>query len=245
MMRIVLASILCLALGLGAGFYLGRRSQAVVEQPVVEQIEPDSAVSAGHTEEQSGTRSRTTEPAMPQAPGPVVQPSGQVPATQPPLTADTQALNSPPISIGLPLEHLQLPDIQDTYNDSRGGGSRKHEATDIMAPRGTPIRAVSDGTIKKLFLSKPGGITIYQFDPSETYCYYYAHLDRYADGLREGQQVKRGDLLGYVGSTGDANPSAPHLHFAIFQLGPEKKWWQGTPLNPYSILVDAFNRQSH
>jgi len=86
-------------------------------------------------------------------------------------------------------------------------------------------------------LSKPGGITIYQFDPTEQYCYYYAHLDRYADGIRENMSVMRGDLIGYVGTTGNAPSSSPHLHFAIFKLGPEKRWWEGTPINPYPLLM--------
>ena len=93
---------------------------------------------------------------------------------------------------------------------------------------------MEDGIIKKLFLSKPGGITIYQFDPTETYAYYYAHLDRYADGLAEGAMVKRGQLIGYVGMTGNA--ATPHLHFAIFRLGPEKRWWKGEALDPYPIF---------
>jgi murein DD-endopeptidase MepM/ murein hydrolase activator NlpD len=106
-----------------------------------------------------------------------------------------------------------------------------------MAPRGTPVRAVEDGTIAKLFESRGGGgLTIYQFDPSETFCYYYAHLDGYALGIREGQTVRRGQVIGYVGSTGNASPDAPHLHFTIFQLTPERKWWKGEPLNPYPVF---------
>jgi peptidoglycan LD-endopeptidase LytH len=138
--------------------------------------------------------------------------------------------------------HLMIPvtgvgprNIVDNFNEIRGAG--RHEATDILATRGTPVIAVDDGEVKKLFLSVRGGVTVYQFDVSETYCYYYAHLDRYAEGLREGQYLKRGDAIGYVGSTGDAAPDNPHLHFAIFKLGPEKHWWQGTPINPYRILT--------
>src|SRR5262245_58837854 len=115
-------------------------------------------------------------------------------------------------------------------------GTVKHEATDIIAPRDTPIIAADDGVIKKLFLSKPGGITIYQFDPTEQYCYYYGHLDRYATGIHEGVIVRQGDIIGYVGSTGNASAMAPHLHFGIFELGPENRWWEGTPINPYPIL---------
>jgi hypothetical protein len=92
------------------------------------------------------------------------------------------------------------------------------------------------GTIKKLFESKAGGLSIYQFDPSDTFCYYYAHLDSYAQNVREGMSVKKGDVIGYVGSTGNASKDAPHLHFAIFQLTNEKQWWKGEPINPYPIL---------
>ena len=136
----------------------------------------------------------------------------------------------------IPVDGVDDDDLRDTYADSRGSG-RQHEALDIMAPRHTPVRAVEDGTIAKLYLSEGGGgVTIYQFDPSRTYSYYYAHLDRYAPGLREGQAVKRGELIGYVGSTGNASPSAPHLHFAIYRLTPDRQWWKGEPINAYPVL---------
>jgi murein DD-endopeptidase MepM/ murein hydrolase activator NlpD len=137
----------------------------------------------------------------------------------------------------LPIAGLRKSDLYDTFSQERAAGERRHEATDIMAPRGTPVLAVDGGTIAKLFNSKQGGLTIYQFDLAEKYCYYYAHLDRYADGLRDGMHVKVGDTIGYVGSTGNASPSAPHLHFAIFELGEDKKWWEGKPINPYPILI--------
>jgi murein DD-endopeptidase MepM/ murein hydrolase activator NlpD len=136
----------------------------------------------------------------------------------------------------IPVDGADDDDLRDTFFDARGSG-RAHEALDIMAPRHTPVLAVDDGVIKKLFNSQGGGgITIYQFDPTETYCYYYAHLDRYAPGLHEGQHVRRGDVIGYVGSTGNASPDAPHLHFAIFRLGLERQWWKGEPINPYPVL---------
>jgi len=105
-----------------------------------------------------------------------------------------------------------------------------------MAPAGTPVRAVVDGTIQKLFLSKAGGNTIYEFKEPSTFCYYYAHLDRYVDGLHEGMRVSRGEVIGYVGWTGDASPAAPHLHFAIYLLGPQRRWWEGTAVDPYPVL---------
>jgi murein DD-endopeptidase MepM/ murein hydrolase activator NlpD len=143
-------------------------------------------------------------------------------------------------NIIIPVQGVAAADIRDTFDEARGP-ERKHEATDILAPRGTPVFAVDDGEIEKLFSSKPGGLTIYHFDPTGQYCYYYAHLDRYADGIREDMKVKRGDVIGYVGTTGNAPPDTPHLHFGIFKLGPEKRWWEGTPINPYPILIGKAN----
>ena len=125
--------------------------------------------------------------------------------------------------------------MEGNFAESRSGEPRGHEAVDILALRNTPIRAVEDGKIAKLFLSKAGGNTIYQFDPSERFCYYYAHLDRYADGLRDGQLVAKGEIIGYVGTSGNAPPNTPHLHFAIFELGDDKKWWHGTAIDPYLV----------
>ena len=116
------------------------------------------------------------------------------------------------------------------------GGERSHEALDILGERNTPVHAVEDGTVAKLFRSIAGGITIYQFDPSGMFAYYYAHLDSYAPGVSEGQPVHRGQTIGYVGSTGNASDSAPHLHFAIYRLTPEHQWWKGDAINPYHLL---------
>lgn len=137
--------------------------------------------------------------------------------------------------LDVPVEGVKRDQLTDTFRDARSG-SRAHEAIDILAPRNTPVKAVEDGTIARLFNSKAGGITIYQFDPSERFCYYYAHLERYADGLREGDRVKKGQLVGYVGTSGNAPKDTPHLHFAVFRLTAEKHWWEGTPIDPYDIL---------
>ena len=123
------------------------------------------------------------------------------------------------------------------------GGTRRHGAIDILAPRGTPVLAADDGVVKKLFTSVRGGLTIYEFDYPGIYCYYYAHLDHYADGLREGMPVKRGDVLGYVGTSGDAPADTPHLHFEISKLGPDKHYWQGVAINPYPILARVISPQ--
>lgn len=141
-----------------------------------------------------------------------------------------------PSALLVPVSGIEAGQLDDSFADGRGG-TRVHEAIDIMAPVGAPVLAAADGRIVKLFTSKPGGLTIYQFDPGETIAYYYAHLDRYAESLAEGQEVKRGDLIGYVGYTGNADPAAPHLHFAVFMLGPEKQWWKGTAINPYPLLA--------
>jgi peptidoglycan LD-endopeptidase LytH len=135
----------------------------------------------------------------------------------------------------IPVDGVKADHLRSQFSETRGG-SRKHEAMDIQAPRNTPVRAVESGTIARLFFSKAGGITVYQFDPSGTFCYYYAHLERYADGLREGQPVDRGQILGYVGTSGNAPKDTPHLHFAIFRLTEAKHWWEGTPIDPYDVL---------
>lgn len=149
--------------------------------------------------------------------------------------AVTAAASTAAAGLLMPVQGVTSSQLFDTFTQSRGAG-RLHDAIDIMAARGTPVLAVADGRVAKLFNSKQGGLTVYQFDRDEKLAYYYAHLDAYAPNLAEGQQLKRGDVLGLVGSTGNANPSAPHLHFAVFVLGPEKNWWQGTAVNPYPLL---------
>lgn len=136
----------------------------------------------------------------------------------------------------IPVAGVTAQRLVNTFNDSRALG-RRHDAIDIMAPRGSEVRAVDEGSIAKLFTSKAGGLTIYQFDPTQTFSFYYAHLDHYATGLAEGQPVRRGQLLGFVGSTGNASEDAPHLHFAIARLGTDHAWWKGDPINPYPLLA--------
>ena len=138
--------------------------------------------------------------------------------------------------LALPVAGVRKDTLYDSFSDGRG--KRKHEALDIHAARDTPVLAVDDGCVVKLFKSAQGGFTLYQFDRGGRYAYYYAHLERYADGMKEGILLKRGDVIGYVGTSGNASPNAPHLHFAIFRLGPEKKWWQGTPVNPFKVFSE-------
>ncbi len=139
-------------------------------------------------------------------------------------------------SILVPVLGVKASALRDNYLQPRGGG-RTHRAIDILAPHGTPVVAAVDGTIRKLFNSTAGGIALYQFDVDETHVYYYAHLDRYAEGIREGQFVEQGTVIGYVGTSGNAPQDTPHLHFSISVLPPTKEWWKGEPLNPHPLLV--------
>lgn len=177
---------------------------------------------------------------------PVVQPAAPPPAAQLPegTAGEAEASIGPaPHSPGelaerdleIPVEGIRPDQLVRMFGDKRGG-SRRHEAIDILAPRHTPVKAVEDGVIARLFYSKAGGITIYQFDPTERYCYYYAHLERYADNLRERQPVRKGQVIGYVGTSGNAPPNTPHLHFAVIRLTADKRWWEGTPIDPYDVL---------
>jgi murein DD-endopeptidase MepM/ murein hydrolase activator NlpD len=134
----------------------------------------------------------------------------------------------------LPVEGVRGEDLRDNFDERRG--SRHHGAIDILAPRDTPVFAVANGRIVKLWQSVPGGLTVYQFDSSGRFCFYYAHLERYAQGLKEGDPIARGEVLGYVGTSGNAPPDTPHLHFAIYELGPERRWWEGEALNPFPLL---------
>jgi peptidoglycan LD-endopeptidase LytH len=138
----------------------------------------------------------------------------------------------------LPVLDAVRRNLRDSFYEKRGS-DRQHEAIDIMTPRNTPIVAVEDGIIARLFESKAGGNTVYQFDPADRYVYYYAHLERYADSLREGHHVQRGQVLGYAGTSGNASKDAPHLHFAIFRLTEKKQWWQGSPIDPYDVLKET------
>ena len=176
--------------------------------------------------------------------------TGAPPSAAPPQTTPAPPTTTPPVlappaaalpadlaqrDLLLPVQGIRREELRDTFSETRSQ-NRVHEAIDIIAPRNTPVLAVDAGRIVKLFSSNLGGLTIYQFDPTETYCYYYAHLESYAPGLKEGDQVARGQVIGYVGSTGNAGPTNPHLHFAIFHLNAQKNWWQGEAINPYPIL---------
>jgi murein DD-endopeptidase MepM/ murein hydrolase activator NlpD len=186
----------------------------------------------------AGTRAGGAASARPDTgpvlPPPVVSMHGAAPGGDPAAPAKAAPATSAS-GLLIPVQGIAATQLSDTFTDARGMG-RPHDAIDIMAPSGTPVLAVADGHVEKLFNSKLGGLTIYEFNADGTLAYYYAHLQRYADGLAEQQSISRGQVIGYVGSTGNASPDAPHLHFAIFKLGPEKQWWKGEAINPYPQL---------
>jgi murein DD-endopeptidase MepM/ murein hydrolase activator NlpD len=158
------------------------------------------------------------------------------PAVPPPARAEAPADPLAARRLLIPVKGLRREELRDNFDEKRG--MRRHHALDIMAKRGTPVVAVDDGRVVRVRRHLLGGLTVYQYDPEEKYAYYYAHLDRYANGLEEGQVLKRGELIGYVGSTGNAPASAPHLHFAITAMDHQKRWFRGKPVNPYPYLAE-------
>jgi murein DD-endopeptidase MepM/ murein hydrolase activator NlpD len=170
---------------------------------------------------------------------PLIEPAGNVVTVKPPQAppvAIAQAVEVGPTGLAIPVPGVKPGQLADTFDQARAQG-RRHDAIDIMAAEGTPVIAAADGTIEKLFNSVRGGITIYERSPDQKWVYYYAHLSAYTAGLHEGQQVRRGEVIGRVGHTGDANAAGPHLHFAINQMAPGERWWNGTPINPYPLLA--------
>ncbi|MEO5818530.1 MAG: M23 family metallopeptidase [Gemmatimonadaceae bacterium] len=137
--------------------------------------------------------------------------------------------------IAIPVSGVLAKDLYDTFSEVRGG-TRQHEALDILAPRGTPVFSATNGRVLKLFDSKPGGLMVYATDSSEKFILMYGHLDAYAPGLADGQVLRRGQQIGVVGTTGNAPPGTPHLHFAIARSADVKQWWKGAPVNPFPLL---------
>jgi murein DD-endopeptidase MepM/ murein hydrolase activator NlpD len=136
----------------------------------------------------------------------------------------------------IPVEGVAPGQLQDTFKDARSEG-RVHDSIDIIAPRGTPVLAATDGRVVKLFQSVKGGTTLYQLaSTDEHYVLYYAHLERYADGLAEGHIARRGETIGYVGDTGNATPGNTHLHFQLYRVEDPRRFWSGENLNPYPLL---------
>ena len=236
--RPVLRGLLLFVLGALVGtnatyFVMTRDAGPRTATPAGEGIETALPMQPATEADASANNSNPASPSTgPMLPPPAVRATGVGP-TAVPASGDAATMTGE--GLLLPVQGITDAQLQDTFTDARSGG-RVHDAIDIMAPAGTPVLAVADGTVEKLFDSKLGGTTLYQFNPQRTLAYYYAHLQGYAPGIAEKQSLKRGQVLGYVGATGNADPAAPHLHFAIFGLGPEQQWWKGTAINPYPQL---------
>ena len=221
-------------------------------------LQPSGTTFTG--ENATNSSSRTTS--EPQPPAPASRPSSMQPLIQPPTPPITEPVAAPaepaaPVttapdaanSVGegdvsylrtrsllVPVAGVTISHLRDSFLDGRSEG-RTHQALDIMAPLGTPVFATDDGKVMKLYQSDKGGIMIYQSDPSGNYVYYYGHLSSYADGLSDGKQVKRGEVIGYVGDTGNAGAGNYHLHFGISKMRAPGKWSGGDPINPYPLLA--------
>lgn len=190
------------------------------------------------------TTTPTTAPSItPTAtPAPSITPGSNsaapaTPAPPAPTGSGSAALSST-MRLTMPVKGVRPEQLRDTFTESRSEG-REHNAIDIIAPRGTPVLAAVDGRIAKLFRSDKGGITIYQLSTDERTVFYYAHLERYADGLAEGRFARRGETIAYVGDTGNATPGNFHLHFQVYLISDPKNIWDGTPINPYPLLLGA------
>ncbi len=218
-LRGVLLFLLGALVGANATYFLMTRTPAVGVKPQHAPVSPAARDAVGQP------AAASPEPALPT---PAATGRGDAQFGQASTAAGSALL--------VPVQGIAAAQLSDTFTDSRSAG-RLHDAIDIMAPAGTPVLAVADGHVEKLFDSKLGGLTLYHFNSDGTLAFYYAHLQRYADGMAEHQPIKRGQLIGYVGSTGNASPEGPHLHFAIFKLGPEKLWWKGEAINPYPLLA--------
>lgn len=230
--------------GVGFGWWL--RGGAPVPSLSMMRTGPDAAARAANASQADPAASR----AIHDIDGPEV--SLPAVASSPPDTSSDDptipTIGLDPIAelrhrrLRLPIAGIPVEALRGSFEQGRDRGARAHEAVDIMAPRNTPIQAVEDGVVAKLFLSKAGGRTVYQFDSSGDFCYYYAHLEKYADGLEEGTKLHAGDIIGYVGSSGNASPQAPHLHFAIIRLTDAHHWWEGTPIDPYRVFTGRDHR---
>jgi murein DD-endopeptidase MepM/ murein hydrolase activator NlpD len=167
----------------------------------------------------------------------------EAPASSPSPSSSAHGTSyvAPGASLAMPVRGIRPEQLRDTYSDPRSGG-RTHNAIDIMAPAGTPVLAAADGNILKLRTGGMGGITIYQLGTDGRTLYYYAHLQRYAAGLREGLPITRGQVVAYVGDTGNAGAGNYHLHFSVSRLADPRRWWEGENVNPYPMLAGTASR---
>jgi murein DD-endopeptidase MepM/ murein hydrolase activator NlpD len=171
-----------------------------------------------------------------------------IPASRPANAAVEEApagaaVMAPGASLMIPVRGIGPRQLRDSYRDARSGG-RVHNAIDIMAPGGAPVVAAADGTIRRLRTGGMGGITIYQVGTDGQTLFYYAHLQRYAAGIREGMPVRRGEVIAYVGDTGNAGTGNYHLHFSVGRLTNPERWWDSENVNPYPLLAGEYAREA-
>jgi peptidoglycan LD-endopeptidase LytH len=236
--RLRLLIAILIALGALAAFVwaMNRKSQteqAATVKPLSEAspnaspvAEPTPAVPSPRESVES-TIEPTPQPSVTEStPQPAVSP--QASPTVPPETS----------SLLIPVAGVRPEQLRDTFKAARSEG-RTHDAIDIAAQRGTPVLAANDGRIVRLFQSVPGGITIYQLGADNRTVYYYAHLERYAEGLKDGHFARRGEVIAYVGDTGNAGAGNYHLHFSISIVSDPRRYWDGTNINPYPLLVNS------
>ena len=207
-------------------------SVAYWTQPVAPLAAPRGDAEAGASPRASATPAPTATPGLTPSPSPSPAQQGQA---APDGAAPTTTAQAPAGRLLIPVAGVRPEQLQDTFKESRSEG-RVHDAIDIMAPRDTPVLAAASGRIIKLFNSQRGGITLYQLDDDNTTVYYYAHLERYAEGIKEGHYARRGDVIGYVGDSGNATPGNTHLHFQVYRIKDPKHFWTGENLNPYTLL---------
>lgn len=171
---------------------------------------------------------------MPELPEP---PAESPPPAAPLALTDEEYLERRALMV--PVEGVRPEKVPDTYWQPRDGGARTHQAVDILAKRGTPVLSADSGTVLRLSKNTLGGITIYATDPARRFVFYYAHLDGYAPGLFEGKPVAQGEVLGYVGTTGNAPKNTPHLHFQVMRYVDARQWWNGPPFDPRPFLAQV------
>jgi murein DD-endopeptidase MepM/ murein hydrolase activator NlpD len=169
------------------------------------------------------------------APAPAAEPAAAPEDLPPGVAEPREAALLLEKQLMVPVDGIDPARIPDSFVSSRG--DHVHNALDILAPRGTPVLAADDGTILRLSTNSLGGITIYQLAAGGAFVYYYAHLSRYRDGLKEGMRVVQGDVIGYVGTTGNAPPNIPHLHFQLMRYRGDRQYWNGVPIDPWGFLV--------
>lgn len=222
---IAIVAVLSVLVALVWGLSKSRTERVVVVTSTPAETSPNASPIATPTLA-SPSPSPTTQPSVEPTPQPTAT---RLPSPTAPTTS-TQLL--------IPVAGVRPEELRDTFQEARSEG-RVHDAIDIPAPRGTPVLAAADGRIVKLFQSERGGTTIYQLDPDNRTVYYYAHLERYADGLAEGHVARRGEVIAYVGDTGNAGAGNYHLHFSILIVSDPKRYWDGTNINPYPLLRGA------